>query len=110
MKRDALGAVQVPAVAKEQTANRICAHVSGGGLAMAVNRWGQEPKDVELVGNNCRVREEALREGLEGVAHVDGDGDNVLAPGDVSESRLELGAGTALDQLHEPTVLLVDDD
>src|SRR4051794_34914870 len=77
---------------------------------MPIDGRRQKAQHVKLVGDDGGLREEATHEGPVRIAHVDGDAAYVLATGNVGERRFELGAGAALDDLHQPMVLLVDDD
>jgi hypothetical protein len=68
-----------------------------------------EAQDVELVGDELRVGEEVAGEGAVGIGEIECDPAHVLTAGDVIERRAKDGAFFALDELHQPLVLVVDD-
>src|SRR4051812_45429379 len=74
-----------------------------------MNRWSEQTQDMELVGNELRVREEAACEAAVRVGHVERDPAHVLAARDVLERGNQLCAALAFDQLHQPLVLVVND-
>src|SRR6185312_12510366 len=69
----------------------------------------EQPQDVEFVGDDASVREEAVSEALVRVAQVSDDEADVVAAGNVGELRLHLTDGAPLDQLEETPVRIVDD-
>jgi protein phosphatase len=73
---------------------------------MPVESRREQAQHMELVGDDDGVGEEALGKTFEGVAHVDGDRPDVLAPRDGRERGLQLVAGASVHDLHESMIPL----
>jgi hypothetical protein len=101
--------VQAVAVAQKQTANGHRTPVAGDFDATLGQGGVEQPQDMKLVGDQASVGESASREALVGIAHVERDQANVVAPLDVRQRRLELLDGSSVHQLEEASTSDVDD-